>query len=216
VQVRLDSPTATPVGSFEIANTGGWANWVGLTQNTQPITGIHDVYLTFTSGQPADFVNVDLLHFGPQPVVSSAPTPTPVPTISAYDNIQAERYTNQFGVILQQIATASNGSALAYIASGDWVRYDNLDFGSLAAKQTTIHIASGAATGVSGLVQVRLDSPTATPISTFEVANTGGWDRWTDLTQNATPTTGKHTVYITFTSGQPADFINLDMFRFIH
>ena len=28
------------------------------------MTGTHDVYLTFTSGQPADFVNVNWFNFG--------------------------------------------------------------------------------------------------------------------------------------------------------
>jgi hypothetical protein len=31
--------------------------------NISGVTGVHDVYVTFTSGQPADFVNVDWLTF---------------------------------------------------------------------------------------------------------------------------------------------------------
>jgi len=64
VEVRLDSPTATPVGSFSIANTGGWQSWRTVPANISRVTGTHSVYLTFTSGQPADFVNVNWFNFG--------------------------------------------------------------------------------------------------------------------------------------------------------
>jgi hypothetical protein len=30
------------------------------------------------------------------------------------------------------------------------------------------------------------------------------------------PVTGTHTVYLTFTSGQPADYVNLNWFTFTH
>ena len=63
VEVRLDSPTASPVGEFALANTGGWQSWRTVPANMSPVTGTHTVYLTFTSGQPADFVNVNWFTF---------------------------------------------------------------------------------------------------------------------------------------------------------
>ncbi|HCT76875.1 MAG TPA: 1,3-beta-glucanase, partial [Micromonosporaceae bacterium] len=41
-----------------IANTGGWQSWRTVPGNVGGVTGTHTVYLTFNSGQPADFVNV--------------------------------------------------------------------------------------------------------------------------------------------------------------
>ncbi len=64
VEVRLGSPTSAPIGSFAIANTGGWQSWRTVPANISAVTGVHDVYLTFTSGQPADFVNVNWFTFG--------------------------------------------------------------------------------------------------------------------------------------------------------
>ncbi|MDH6626281.1 hypothetical protein M2271_004098 [Streptomyces sp. LBL] len=64
VEVRLDSRTAPPVGSFSIAGTGGWQSWRTVPANISAVTGTHDVYLTFTSGQPSDFVNVNGFTFG--------------------------------------------------------------------------------------------------------------------------------------------------------
>ncbi|MFD2354503.1 carbohydrate-binding protein [Nonomuraea ferruginea] len=67
---------------------------------------------------------------------------------------------------------------------------------------------------MSGLVQVRLGSPTAPPIGDFAIGNTGGWQSWRTVPANITPTTGTHTVYLTFSSGQPADFVNVNWFTF--
>jgi Carbohydrate binding module (family 6) len=53
-----------PVGSFAIANTGGWQSWRSVPANIAAVTGVHSVYLTFTSGQPADFVSLNWVTFG--------------------------------------------------------------------------------------------------------------------------------------------------------
>ena len=77
-------------------------------------------------------------------------------------------------------------------------------------------IVSGAGGGASGLVEVRLDSRSNAPIGSFAVGNTGGWQSWRTVPANIAATTGTHTVYITFTSGQPADFVNLNWLTFGH
>ncbi len=72
----------------------------------------------------------------------------------------------------------------------------------------------GRGRGVSGLVQVRLGSPTGTVIGELSVGNTGGWQSWRTVPANISPVSGTQTVYITFSSGQPADFVNLNYFTF--
>ena len=47
-----------------VSNTGGWQSWRTVPTNIQGVTGTHTVYLTFESGQPADFVNVNWFDFG--------------------------------------------------------------------------------------------------------------------------------------------------------
>ena len=63
--MSLDSPTAAPIGSFAIGNTGGWQSWETVPANISRVTGVHTVYLTFASGQPADYVNVHWHTFAP-------------------------------------------------------------------------------------------------------------------------------------------------------
>jgi hypothetical protein len=77
-------------------------------------------------------------------------------------------------------------------------------------------VASGAASGVSGLVEVRLDSRSNAPIGSFAVGNTGGWQSWRTVPANISDVTGTHDVYLTFTSGQPSDFVNVNWFTFGH
>ncbi|GGO66393.1 glycoside hydrolase family 16 protein [Nonomuraea cavernae] len=148
----------------------------------------------------------------------STPTPTITPTVpggvDARSTIQAERYQAQSGTMVETTTDSGGGQNVGGISGGDWLRYDGVDFGTVAARQFKARVASGAAGGVSGLVQVRLDSPTATPIGDFAVGNTGGWQSWRTIPANISGVTGTHTVYLTFSSGQPADFVNVNWFTF--
>ncbi|RZU77912.1 beta-glucanase (GH16 family) [Micromonospora kangleipakensis] len=145
----------------------------------------------------------------PSPTTS---TPPPGGTVDAYGTIQAEAFTVQNGVIVE--ACAEGGQDIGYLRNGDWARYDNVDFGATGPRDFLARVASGAAGGVSGLVEVRLDSPTAAPIGSFAVGNTGGWQSWISVPGNVSAVTGRHSVYLTFTSGQPADFVNVNWFTF--
>ncbi|MFJ6198504.1 carbohydrate-binding protein [Micromonospora sp. NPDC092111] len=142
------------------------------------------------------------------------PTTTPPPSggIDAYGTIQAEAFSAQNGVLVE--ACAEGGQNIAALRNGDWARYDNVDFGAAAPRDFVARVASGAAGGVSGLVEVRLDSPTGTPIGSFAVGNTGGWQSWRSVPGNVTAVTGRHAVYLTFSSGQGADFVNVNWFTF--
>lgn len=133
---------------------------------------------------------------------------------SAYSTIQAENYSAQSGVITESTSDSGGGQDIGALANGDWVRYDDIDFGSTPATQFKARVASGAASGISGLVEVRLDSRDATPIGSLAVGNTGGWQSWRTVPANISSVTGTHDVYLTFTSGQPADYVNLNWFTF--
>ncbi|MER8004617.1 glycoside hydrolase family 16 protein [Streptomyces sp. NPDC094149] len=143
-------------------------------------------------------------------------TPPPTGNRDAYSAIQAESFDSQSGVTTEATSDTGGGQDVGYIANGDWALYKGVNFGSTAAKQFYARVASGAASGVSGLVQVRLDSATSTPIGSFAVGNTGGWQSWTTVPANISSVTGTHDVYLTFSSGQPADFVNVNWFDFGH
>ncbi|GLX04578.1 glycoside hydrolase family 16 protein [Microbispora sp. NBRC 16548] len=209
-QSQLDATTwsnmTSHAGYFILLNVaigGGFPN--GVAGFSTPTSAT-------VSGRP---MVVDYVAVWQSGATTSPPPSSPPPGgVDARSTIQAENYQAQSGTQVETTQDSGGGQNVGYISNGDWLRFDGVNFGSTAARQFKARVASGAAAGVSGLVQVRLDSPTATPIGDFAVGNTGGWQSWTTVPANITPTTGTHTVYITFSSGQPADFVNLNWFTF--
>ena len=144
------------------------------------------------------------------------PTPTATETggAGAFSTIQAESFSAQSGSSLESCSDTGGGQDVGWLANGDWLKYAGVAFGSTGATRFTARVASGAAAGVSGLVQVRLGSPTATPVGGFAVASTGGWQSWRTIPGDISRVTGTQDVYLTFDSGQPADFVNINWFTF--
>jgi hypothetical protein len=178
------------------------------------------------SGKPmlVDYVSVSTKSGGS--TATPTPTQTPTPTVTntggtpsgsrnAYGTIQAEGSDGQYGTVTETTADSGGGSNVGYIANGDWLKYSGVDFGSSTpARQFSARVASGVGNGASGLVEVRLDSRSNAPIGTFALANTGGWQNWRTVPTNISYVTGKHDVYLTFTSGQANDFVNVNWFTF--
>lgn len=187
---------------FAFDDVAGFASYI---QDTAPTS------LTITLGPFAA---------GTVPPPSPTPTVTVSPTAAAgrnaYSTIEAESANAQSGTQSEATSDSGGGQDVGWIANGDWLRYDGVNFGSSAATQFKARVASGAAAGVSGLVQVRLDSLSNSPIGGFAVASTGGWQSWQTIPANISSVTGTHTVFLTFTSGQPADFVNINWFTFGH
>ncbi|WP_217207877.1 glycoside hydrolase family 16 protein [Streptomyces sp. AC550_RSS872] len=141
-------------------------------------------------------------------------TPPPTGNRDAYSAIQAESYDSQGGVSAETTSDSGGGQNIGAVANGDWALYKGVNFGSTAATQFVARVASGAAGGVSGLVEVRLDSRGNAPVGSFAVGNTGGWQSWRTIPANIGGVTGTHDVYLTFTSGQSSDFVNVNWFNF--
>ncbi|WP_456786322.1 glycoside hydrolase family 16 protein [Cellulomonas sp. P5_C5] len=169
------------------------------------------------SGKPmlVDYVAVYTKGGGGNPTTTATPTGTPSPTStgggtnrSAFSTIEAESFNAQSGVV-------AGATEIGYIANGDWVQYNNVDFGTTSPKDVVVRAGSGAGGGISGLVEVKLDSLSNGSVAQVAVGNTGGWSTWQNLAMNVgAQVTGKHTVYLKFTSGQPQDFVNVDSFVF--
>jgi len=191
---------------LNVAMGGGFPN--GVAGTTTPTSAT-------VSGRPmlVDYVAAYTRGGGTAPPTTAPPTtPPPGGTVDAYSTIQAEAFNAQNGVQVE--ACSEGGQDIGSLSNGDWVRYDNVDFGSSPPRDFLARVASGAAAGVSGLVEVRVDSLSNSPIGSFAVANTGGWQSWRSVPGNVASVTGRHTVYLTFSSGQPADFVNVNWFTF--
>jgi hypothetical protein len=87
IELRLDGPTGTLVGTCTVTGTGGWQTWTSVTCPTSGLTGTHDLYLRFTGGS-GSLMNVDWWQFSPSgdttppssPPPSSTPPSSPPPS----------------------------------------------------------------------------------------------------------------------------------------
>jgi beta-glucosidase len=201
IQYRLDSTTGPVVASVPVTNTGGWQTWTSrVTTLSATATGVHQLYVTFT-GSGGDFVNINWFQFARQ---NGLP--------NAYNVTQAEASTTQSGTQTEPTIDAGGGLDVGWIAPGDWLAYDGIDFGSPTAVSVTTRVASGAT--ASGTIQYRLDSTTGPIVASVPVNNTGGWQSWTSqVTTLSGSATGAHRLYLTFT-GTGGDFVNINWFQF--
>ncbi|HEY1180126.1 MAG TPA: glycoside hydrolase family 16 protein [Phytomonospora sp.] len=208
-QSQLDATTWTNMtnhGYFVILNVAmGGAFPNGVCGCASPNAGT-------VSGRPmvVDYVGVWTSGGG------GDPDPDPGTGFDAYATIQAEAFSAQSGTITEATTDTGGGQNIGAANNGNWLRFNGVRFGTNPARQFVARVASGAGGGVSGLVEVRLGSPTGTVIGSFAIANTGGWQSWRTVPANIAATTGTHDVYLTFTSGQPADFVNVNWLNFGH
>jgi beta-glucosidase len=64
IQYRLDSITGPIVASVPVSNTGGWQTWVSRSTNlTGTATGVHALFVTFTTSGAGDLVNLNWFQF---------------------------------------------------------------------------------------------------------------------------------------------------------
>ena len=123
--------------------------------------------------------------------------------------VEAEAFAAQSGVRTEDTGDAGGGKNAAYLASGDWMRFDSVELGSAVSAR----VASDNAAG--GTVELRTGSETGTVIASFAIAKTGGWQKWVtkDATVASAPT-GKQTVFAVMKSAQGGDFVNINWFTF--
>lgn len=200
VEVRLDSPTGPLVGTAAVTRTGGWQSWTTVPAAVAGATGRRAVYLSFRSEQPGDFVNLNWVRFA-----YDAPTAL---------TLQAEAHSAQSGTQTEPATDTGGGSGVGYVANGDWLRFDGVELGATSRSRVELRVANGAPAGVTGRVEVRLDSLDGPLVATGGVSGTGGWQNWTTVSAPAAAATGRRSVFVSFRSDQSGDFVNLNWLRF--
>lgn len=79
IEIRLDSPTGTLIGTCKVEGTGDWQKWVTKTCSVSKVTGVHDLFFRFTGGSGYLF-NFSWWKFNSD----ATPTPTPPPNLQLY------------------------------------------------------------------------------------------------------------------------------------
>ncbi|ONK11351.1 PQQ-dependent sugar dehydrogenase [Streptomyces sp. MP131-18] len=108
---------------------------------------------------------------------------------------QAEHFGDSSGVEITEYATAHGGRAVGFVDNGDWISFTPYLLAD--ATEFTARVASG---GAGGTIEVRADSPTGTVLGSVDVAPTGGWDVYQDVTTSLTDLpAGTTTLHLVFT-----------------
>lgn len=127
--------------------------------------------------------------------------------------VQAESYAAQSGVGLEATADSGGGQNAAFLADGDWLRFDNVDLGAAGRLTVSARIASAVGSGTVELRTATLNGPL---LAVIPVAPTGGWQNWaTRATDVTTHPTGSQTVFAVLRGATPGDFVNINWFSFV-
>lgn len=143
----------------------------------------------------------------PEGVVTLSPTDgfEPVKTLSAFEIIEAENFSDQEGILAEE---AENGSGnIGYIENGDYAVYKRVDFGS-GAKSFTARMAGNP----SG-IEIYLDKIDGSPIATIDFWGTGSFTEYQEQSFTIPKISGIHELYLKFTGGE-GYLLNLDNFVF--
>lgn len=121
----------------------------------------------------------------------------------------ADNFAEQKGIITEKCS--EGGMNLGAIENGDWVKYDNLDFGA-GAESLELRVSSAT---VGGTIEVRLDGPEGPVVGTCEVAGTGGWQKWVTKTCKLTDVKGRRDLVLKFKGGG-GFLLNVQWWNFIN
>jgi DUF1680 family protein len=182
---------------FKLRNTDADGSLV-FTPHYQRYTDRYGIYFTLA-----------MVYDGPTPSPTpNGPTPTPTPgPRSAFSQIEAESFDSQSGI--QTESCGEGGLNVGYIENGDYIVFNNIDFGS-GATGFQARVASSTS---GGNIEIRLDSITGTLAGTCSVAGTGGWQTWTNSNCAVSGVSGTHNLILRFTGGSGYLF-NLNWFKF--
>ncbi len=100
-----------------------------------------------------------------------------------------------------------SGLALGSISDGTWAGFANV----LLTGATEFH-ARVASNSAGGSIEVRLESLTGPLLSTLQVPNSGGEQKWVDIAAPIKPTTGEHKLFLCF-GGSPERSFSLQSFK---
>lgn len=125
--------------------------------------------------------------------------------------IMASSYTGISNFQTEQCSDADGGFNVGYSASGSWVEYRNIDFGS-GVQSVDVRLANPAA---GGTLHFHLDSLTGPQIAQLVAPVTGGWQTWQTVNVPVTGAKGLRNLYVVYSgSSSEGGLVNLNWFQF--
>ncbi|MCM1528978.1 MAG: carbohydrate-binding protein [Alistipes sp.] len=151
------------------------------------------------------YINDLTVNSFPEGVVTLSPESTPIPAISAFETIEAESYSDQYGIRTEELT--SGGQNIGFIENGDYTMYRKVDFED-GAKSLRL-LASGNA----AIVKIYIDSLDSVAAATINFPGTKGFSDYQEFEFNIPAISGTHSLYLQFT-GSEGYLLNIDSFVF--
>lgn len=139
------------------------------------------------------------------PASSIASPIKPLNETNAFTTIQAENYKSVSSLKIDTIGIPE-GSALGSISKGDYILYNNINFGS-GASSFKARVACGSNNDRN--IELRLNTSTGTLIGTLNVKSTGSWGNYEEMSLALDNVKGLNNLYIVFDGA-----VNFDWFTF--
>jgi hypothetical protein len=160
LEIHLDSPSGTLVGTCAVSGTGGWQTFLNVYCSVSGTSGVHNVYLVYTGGG-GNLFNVQLFGF-----YSASPTPSPQLIPGNIYSLNA--------VVNGEYVTAPNNGASSLIASSATVG---------VSQQFAIIDAGGGNIGFEALVNsniVTAENAGSSPLIANRTS-VGSWETFTEV-----------------------------------
>jgi len=109
-----------------------------------------------------------------------------------------------------------NSTLLDNIHNSDWALYAGIEFGNLEYKKIADSIQITASGLIDGQVEIWLDSiGTGNKIGSCDIKATGSWNTFKTFSGKITPTTGRHDLYLKFTSSSTGKLFQIKWIQFL-
>lgn len=134
----------------------------------------------------------------------------PVGYLDPYRRVEAETMAWSQGVRVEP--NARSGIYVSDIHDGDYIRVNNVNFGSGGP---TVFGASVASALRGGRIEVRVDAPDGELAALMDVPGTGGWEEWKYIeTRALAEIPGVHDIYFVFRGRKGPKLFNIDYWNF--
>ncbi|HEY0892002.1 MAG TPA: discoidin domain-containing protein [Cellvibrio sp.] len=132
-----------------------------------------------------------------------------MPPRDATAQIKATSYNSMSGIQTEATSDTGGGSNIGWIDDGDWVAFNNVNFGT-GVNKVTARVATNTA---GGTIEMRLGGVSGSLIGTIAVANTGGWQNWVTKTANVSAM-GTQDLYLVFKGTAAGGLFNVNWLQF--
>lgn len=134
----------------------------------------------------------------------------PVGYLDPYRRVEAETMAWSQGVRVEP--NARSGVYVSDIHDGDYIRVNNVNFGSGGPAVFGTSVASALR---GGRIEVRVDAPDGELAALMDVPGTGGWEEWKYIeTRALAEIPGVHDIYFVFRGRKGPKLFNIDYWNF--